>query len=373
VVRAPLVPHTTLGPFALEQKLAVGGMAEIWAATQRLPNGEVRLVALKVMMGVHAPDAHFRDMFWDELNIARRLEHPNIVRVYGGHEEDGHLLQILERVDGIDVRRLLSALSREGVSFPVPLALMVARDMARGLGYAHQQRTPQGQPMNIVHRDVSPHNVMVNREGVAQVLDFGIARAEDRLARTRTGVVKGKLAYMAPEQAQGFDLDARTDIFSAGVVLWEMLAMRRLFRADSDTETLRLLVRAEVPPIRGENPEVPEEAAEVLHQMLAPLPEHRIQTMQEVERGLNRALGRNYPAEQVVPRTLGAWVAPYLTAQAGAGRRKTMVMPLEEVAVGTQATESVGPTAPADPSAPTDPDDAPEPPTRVDLEPPKFE
>ena len=373
VARAPLVPHRTLGPFSLEHKLAVGGMAEIWAATQRLPNGEVRSVALKVMMGVHAQDAHFRDMFWDELNIARRLEHANIVRVFGGADEEGHLVQVLERVDGVDVRRLLSALSREGAPFPVPFALMVARDMARGLGYAHQHRTRQGQPMNSVHRDVSPHNVMVTREGHAQVLDFGIARAEERLARTRTGVVKGKLAYMAPEQAQGFDLDARTDIFSAGVVLWEMLAMRRLFRGESDTETLRLLVAADVPPIRKENPDVPVEAAEVLHAMLAAAPALRPQTMQDVERGLNRALGRNFGADQVTPRALAAWLSPYLAAPGGGGRRKTMVMPVEALAEGTEATASAGPTLPSEASAPTDPDDAPEPPTRVDVVPPDFE
>ncbi|MCB9650646.1 MAG: serine/threonine protein kinase [Deltaproteobacteria bacterium] len=369
MARAPLVPHSTLGPFTLEQKLAVGGMAEIWAAQQVLHNGETRRVALKVMMGAHAPDTHFRDMFMDEVSIACRLEHPNIVRVYSGDEVEGHLLQVLERVDGIDVRRLLSALSREGVGFPVPFALMIARDMARGLAYAHQCRTPQGQPMNIVHRDVSPHNVMVTRAGHAQVLDFGIARAEDRLARTRTGVVKGKLAYMAPEQAQGFATDARTDIFSAGVVLWEMLAMRRLFRAESDTETLRMVVNADVPPIRGENPDVPDEAAAVLHTMLAAHPEDRLRSMYEVERSLNRAMGRNYAADQVRPAALAAWISPYLTAVTAKARRKTMVLPAEQPEHRTGVTLSAGPTSPSDPSAPTDPD----PTTRVDIEPPVFE
>ncbi|MCA9555702.1 MAG: protein kinase, partial [Myxococcales bacterium] len=290
MARAPLVPHSTLGPFTLEQKLAVGGMAEIWAAQQVLHNGETRRVALKVMMGAHAPDTHFRDMFMDEVSIACRLEHPNIVRVYSGDEVEGHLLQVLERVDGIDVRRLLSALSREGVGFPVPFALMIARDMARGLAYAHQCRTPQGQPMNIVHRDVSPHNVMLAADGRVLVLDFGIARAAERTSRTRTGVIKGKLAYMAPEQALAVGVTPQTDIFALGVVLWEMLALERLFAGASDAEVVERVVKADVPPIRDLNPEVPDAVAQLLARMLAQRAPDRPATMLEVRAILDQVL-----------------------------------------------------------------------------------
>lgn len=366
-MRAPLTKGRELGAFRLERKLALGGMAEIWSATEALPTGGTKQVALKVMLREHTVDRHFQDMFWDEVNISRRLKHENIVRVFDAREVEGHLFHVLELVDGIDVRRVLSALARNGEWFPVPYVVMVARDMARALNYAHQKIGPNGQPMKIVHRDISPHNVMVTRKGIAKVLDFGIARASERLAKTRTGVIKGKVAYMAPEQAMSTTVDARADIFATGVVLWEMLAMERLFRADNETETVRLLMSGLVPPIQAKNSQVPDDLAELVHHMLAVNPKERPQTMQQVENRLSRSLAIDWEPEETAPAALAGWLSPHLEAKAEKARRKTAV--LEPDPRDTQPTES---DAPSIHTAPTE-EDIGAGPTRIDLEPPTFD
>lgn len=369
---APLVSGSRICNFVLERKLALGGMAEIWDATEHLSSGGTQKVALKVVLREHMVHPHFQDMFWDELNIARRLKHENIVRVYDGQEAEGHMFQVLELIDGIDVRRVLRALSQRREWFPLPFALMVARDMARALNYAHLRKTSSGLPMNIVHRDISPHNVMVTRAGYAKVLDFGIATAEERLAKTRTGVIKGKVAYMAPEQAMSTPVDARTDIFATGVVLWEMLAMERLFRGHNETETVRQLMSGRVPDVQAKNSLVPDDVRDLVHHMLALHPNQRPESMSVVESRLNRALVIHYEAEEILPEALGAWVEPLIGAHHTESRRKTAV--LEEVAEppGNTRTESAFVPGPGtEPSAPTDPDDVH--PTRVDIEPPSFD
>ena len=365
----PLVSGRELGAYRLDRKLALGGMAEIWAAHEALSTGGSKPVVLKVMLREHTAERHFVDMFWDEVNIARRLKHENIVRVFDASEVDGHYFQILELVDGVDVRRVLSALSRRREWFPVPFAVMVVRDMARGLNYAHRKMGPNGQPMNIVHRDISPHNVMITRGGTAKVLDFGIARASERLAKTRTGVIKGKVAYMAPEQAMSTSVDGRADIFATGVVLWEMLAMDRLFRADSEAETVRHLMAGLVPPIQAKNTSVPDDLAELVHHMLAVHPNERPQSMQFVENRLTRCLAINWESEEVSATALAKWVGPFLDAREQKARRKTAV--LEPEVRDTQPTES-GPPAEATLSSPTESDPGVDC-THVDLEPPTFD
>lgn len=370
---APLVSGSRLHSFVLDQKIALGGMAEIWSATEQLSSGGTKKVALKVMLREHTSHRHFQDMFWDEVNIARRLKHANIARVYDGQEADGHLYQVLELIDGIDVRRILRALSVSRAWFPVSLAVMVARDMARALNYAHLRKTPTGLPMNIVHRDISPHNVMVTRSGHAKVLDFGIATAEERLAKTRTGVIKGKVAYMAPEQAMSTTVDARTDIFATGVVLWEMLCMERLFRGATDTETVRQLMAGQVPDVQSKNSSVPDDVRDLVHHMLAAHPNQRPESMSVVENRLNRALAINYEPEEVMADTLAAWVAPFIGARTAEAKRKTAVLEPEAASDGTQ-TESGAPVSVlTDPSGPTEPEPERDHTTRIDLEPPDFE
>jgi serine/threonine protein kinase len=346
-----LHPGITLGAYRLEQRLALGGTAELWraepvdTAPASSPHPVPSSVALKVLHPHFAADEEAHAMFWDEVNLALRLRHENIVTVFAAHTADGHLFQVLELLDGVDLRKVLSVLAREGRRFPVPLALRIGRDVARALGYAHLRRDEAGQPLAIVHRDVSPHNVMVTRDGVVKLLDFGIARARERLTRTRTGVIKGKVAYMAPEQALALPVTAATDIFAAGIVLWEMLAMERLFRAASDAETLERVTRAEVPDILARCPELPADAARLLAQMLAARPAERPASMRAVEQGLDRILARAFSPEASSSAAMMAWLAPMLEERSARATRANP--PLTDQGTTQELTVTS-----ADPSAP---------------------
>jgi serine/threonine-protein kinase len=298
-----------VGPFTLEARIALGGMAEIWIAREE--REETRTVALKILQPFYE-DESFRSMFQDEVRIALRLRHENILEVYDAHELDGLSIQSMELLDGLDVRRLLQRLAKSEQWFPIPQALYVGRCVARALSYAHMRRNEAGKPLEIVHRDISPHNVMVTVGGGVKVLDFGIARAAERITRTKTGVVKGKISYMAPEQAMAARVTPQTDIFSTGILLWEMLAMRRLFHGENDTETLRKVVRAEVPPLLRMNPSVPREAAKLIHQMLSASPEQRPESMQQVENALTKILAVQYESEESDQAALAKWFAQFV-------------------------------------------------------------
>ena len=260
-------------------------------------------------------------MFRDEVRLARRLKHPHIVEIYRAYETDGFAFLAMERVDGIDLRRLLLRLSQAGQWMPVPLALTVGRSLAGALDYAHHLRDAQGRPLRIVHRDVSPHNVMIARDGRIKLLDFGIARAAERLTQTRTGVVKGKLAYMAPEQALAGEVGPAADMFSTGVVLWETLAMQRLFRGRDDADTLEKVLRADIRSVRDANPVVPRPAAALVHQMLERNVHARPASMADVAASLNAVLSAVYSESTWNRNAMRAWLAPYVDAPGGPARR----------------------------------------------------
>ncbi len=326
--RKALVPGHRLGPYLLEAKLALGGMAELWSAREQTAGLPERNIALKVMHPNCARDKDFRMMFVDEVRIALRLQHENIVRVYSSHEVDGHLFQSMELLDGVDLRKVVRSLVEMGEWFPTPLALVVGYNIARALNYAHMRRDESGLPMNIIHRDVSPHNVMLTRDGGVKLLDFGIAKAQERMTRTAAGVIKGKLSYMSPEQAMGHPLDQRSDIFSLGIVLWELMAMQRLFRGKSESDMLGVVVDAQIPDLKGKNPSVPTEAVELVHKMLSANRKHRPDTMQAVERGLMRIIARSYRPETSNQTALQKWLVRLLP---GPKKRSqgTAVMPDE--------------------------------------------
>jgi serine/threonine protein kinase len=324
---APLAPGLPLGPFRLERRLAIGGTAEIWAA--EAPGAGA--VALKVLHPHLAADATFRAMLLDEVAIARRLRHPAVIEVFGAHEDGGHLYLAMAHVDGADLRRVQAALARAGERFPVTLALVVARALAQGLDHAHRQRDARGRPLGIVHRDVSPHNVMLARDGGVKLLDFGAARAEERLAATRTGVIKGKPGYMAPEQALGQAVTARTDVFATGVLLWELLAGARLFDAPTDDTRLERALRGDAPPVP--RPETPAEVAALVARMLARHPDDRPASMREVDAGLARALARSAAPAEASPEALARWLAPRLGASTArrAARGEDVTAELDDV------------------------------------------
>ncbi len=241
-------------------ELASGGMATVYLG--RLPGagGFERLVAIKRLHPHLERDQSFVDMFLDEARIAARIRHPNVVSTLEiGTAERGYFL-VMDYVEGPTLARLLSRAAHGTDKMPVRVALRILHDTVSGLHAAHELKDDGGNPLHLVHRDVSPQNVLIGLDGTSRITDFGVARALNRISHTRTGQLKGKLGYMAPEQARGDDLDRRADLFAAGVLLWETLAGKRLFRGKSDTdaETLSRVLTSEIPRIKLVNPEVPD-------------------------------------------------------------------------------------------------------------------
>lgn len=342
-----LRPGLELDSFVLVERLAMGGMAELWIARDAGEGG--RRHALKLPKDYLLFNETLRAMFLDECQIARHLRHPNIVKVLGGFEHDGCFFQAMELVEGYDLKKVLVALAKRDERFEAPMAVRIVRDVARGLSYAHQKRTDDGTWLQLVHRDVSPQNIMLETNGGVKVVDFGVAKAAARLTKTKTGVVKGKIPYMAPEQALAKEVTAATDIFALGVILWELLAMRRLFAARSELELFRLVSSAAVPEIDLHAPGLPPAISSLVMQMLARKPVDRPSSMREVEERLTRVLFVEYAGADVSEESLGAWLAPRMNP-----RKKTKLMPAAEPPPEPEREPELEPVPEAAPPRPED-------------------
>ena len=264
-------PHR-FGQYTLTARLGRGGMADVYRARREGAAGFERTVVVKKILSSHNEDPQFVDMFINEAKIAARLTHPNIVQVYELGEQDGEFFIVMEYVKGKDLLRLLRTLAQnkpESPAVPPLVAAFIARETARGLGHAHEHTDENGTPKPIVHRDVSPQNIMLSYDGQVKLVDFGIAKALDSMKEeTRTGALKGKFAYMAPEQVGGHSPGPQSDIFAAGVVLHEMLTGRRLFKGASDYETLQKVQNMTVPPPSTVVPSVSPELDAIVLQAL---------------------------------------------------------------------------------------------------------
>ncbi|MBP7126303.1 serine/threonine protein kinase [Myxococcota bacterium] len=227
-----------LGRYRLVRRLATGGMAEVFLAVAEGPEGFRKVVVVKRVLPHFSEDPRFAEMFLDEARLAARLEHPNIVQIFDLGEADGRYFIAMEFLRGLPVSQVLRRLRARGREFPHPLAAWLLARAAQALHYAHRLQGPDGRPLGIVHRDISPDNLFLTREGVVKVLDFGIAKAATHRHETAAGTVKGKFAYMSPEQVRGQPLDARSDVFSLGVVLYELTTSARPFGGASDLMTV---------------------------------------------------------------------------------------------------------------------------------------
>jgi eukaryotic-like serine/threonine-protein kinase len=283
VVEVSLPPGTVVGKYVVQRKLAEGGMAEIFLATAQGAEGFEKPVVIKRIRSGLANDSSFVEMFIAEARLASRLSHPNLVHIFDFDRHEDTYYLAMEYIRG---RSLLEAHKRASeVSTPIPpvLVAQLGVEIARGLGYAHKL-TDHGKPLNLVHRDVTPHNVLLSYEGAVKLTDFGIAKAGGRA--TTAGMLKGKFAYMAPEQARGDPVDARTDLFSLGITLWELLTGGRLFDGDTDLAVLRAVQERPVLPPADLNPEVDDELSGIIVKTLERLPSNRYQTAAELERAL---------------------------------------------------------------------------------------
>ncbi len=280
------------GRYQLLEPLASGGMAEVWRARATGPAGVEKEVALKLVRGEHGASSDFARMLVEEARLAARLTHANVVQVFELVEAGGRHAIAMELVRGHDLGRVLEQARQAGVRLGLPRALHLCVEVARGLDYAHRL-ADGGRPLGVVHRDVSPHNVLVSFEGEVKLADFGIARAMSQAGLTDPGTVKGKVAYMAPEQARGEPLDARADVFALGVLCWELCAGRRLFARDGDAATLAALLAPEpVSPPSAWNEAVPPELDEALLAALARDPEVRTASAGELGSALAAVLLR---------------------------------------------------------------------------------
>ena len=270
-----------LGRYEVLAQLASGGMATVYAARAQGVAGFERLVAIKVLHPHLAHDDEFISMFLDEARLAARIRHPNVVPTLdiSDSQGDGYFL-VMEYIEGDHFGSLLREAARAGKNLPPSLSLRIVVDALEGLGAAHSLVGADGQPLGIVHRDISPHNIMVGSDGTTRITDFGVAKAEVRMSSTRDGQFKGKLAYMAPEQAATSHADQRSDLFGMAVVLWESLVGRRLFKAENNAELLNRLLYLPIPPPSEYIPELAPLDA-LLAKALEREPDRRFQTAPE--------------------------------------------------------------------------------------------
>ena len=278
------------GNYHLLERIATGGMAEVWRARAYGMAGFEKILVIKKILRSLAEDDEFIELFIDEARIAVQLLHVNIVQVFDLGQVDGQYFMAMEYVHGLDLARLLSQASNQG-PFPIPLALFVVAEVLKALDFAHDRAGEDGRALDIVHCDISPQNVLVSYAGEVKITDFGISRAAFQ-ARSLHQVVRGKHAYMSPEQVEGRQLDRRTDLFSIGIVLYEILTGRRLFKAKSREQTLDRVRRAEVPSPRGWRPELSEDLEALLLKSLARRARDRFQTAGQMLEALSSLMVR---------------------------------------------------------------------------------
>ncbi|MBI2391243.1 MAG: serine/threonine protein kinase [Deltaproteobacteria bacterium] len=284
---ASLVPGYRLDRYELLCPIAAGGMASVWVARVQGKHGFEKLVAIKTILSSLAADEKFREMFLDEARIASAIDHPNVARILDLGDERGVLFLAMEWIDGDSLTVLHRAAVKRGERVPMAIALRIAADVAAGLQAAHELADRSGALRGVVHRDVSPHNVLLAK-GMAKVIDFGIAKARDRAAApTATGEIKGKVHYMAPEQALGAEIDRRVDVWAIGAILYELVAGRAPFEGPSQIASLTLLCgEAAAPPLGAD---VPRPVAELIAHALKKDRNKRFATCLELQRAIEHA------------------------------------------------------------------------------------
>ena len=313
--------YESFGKYILLEKLAVGGMAEIYLARNTGASGVSKFVAIKRILPQFTEQTEFIDMFKDEAKIAINLAHANVVSIseFGLEKETFYLA--MDYIEGRNLRQLLNKMKKSNLSFSVEQVLYIIKEVAAGLDHAHRCIDANtGKPLDIIHRDMSPQNVMLSFEGEVKIVDFGIAKAATQLETTRAGTLKGKFGYMSPEQAEGQQVDLRTDVFALGIVLWELLANDRLFVANNEVNTLRKIRDCQIPSLRKINPNIPPELERIVGKSLAKDRNLRYQTAAAFHRDLSRFLNRQFP--DFSPQDFSVFVKTLFSAEILDSRKK---------------------------------------------------
>jgi serine/threonine protein kinase len=296
-----------LDKYRLIAELGHGGMAEVFLAVASGPAGFNKLVVIKQIRAELADDPEFLNMFLDEARLAARLSHPNVVQT----NEVGHIgnryFIAMEYLDGQPLNRILQRLRRDSDTMPIAMHVRILIDVLAGLHHAHELADYDGTPLEVVHRDVSPHNVFVTYEGQIKVVDFGIAKAMNSSSETRAGIIKGKVAYMSPEQARGDRVDRRADIFAVGVMLWEALTGQRLWKGLTDVAMLHKIIKGDIPSPRTIRGDVSERMEAICMKALAPNREERYESAADFQSALEELMTEL--GERVTARDIGKVIA----------------------------------------------------------------
>ncbi len=299
-----------LGRYRLCFEIASGGMASVYLARVEGPAGFGKVFAVKQIHPHLAKERQFQEMFMDEARLAARLNHPNVCGVIDFGEVDGSYYITMEYLLGETLAAIQRRVARRSADLSVDdyvgYACKVIHDVAEGLHSAHELRDNEGNPMELIHRDISPQNLYITYDGGVRVLDFGVARARSRTHHTKTGSIKGKFSYMAPEQIRGESIDRRVDVWALGVTLWETLCLRRLFRRESEGSTILAVIEGSVPSVSEFNSAVPPEVEAIVMKSLARDPDARYQSVREMGRDLARFLGKR--ADPIGASELAEWM-----------------------------------------------------------------
>lgn len=334
-----------LGNYELLLRVGRGGMATVWVARERgQASKDDRLVAVKVMLTELADENEFIKMFLDEVRLVRSIRHPNVVDVYDVGEHDGMMWMAMEWVEGESLHTVIAEAGKRR-AIPPELAVRIISDAAAGLHAAHELRDVDGSLRGVVHRDISPHNILIGTNGTVKLVDFGVAKAVGRISEaTRAGQLKGKFGYMSPEQALGKGVDRRSDIFSLGIVLFELTTSRRLFRGEHDLETLRLVISGAIPKPSMIDPKYPLELERIVLKALERNVSERYQTAAEFEHDLHAYL----KAERlIVPRSGVAGILKRVLGERIEQRRKAVRGSLKALSSGAVPTAQLLPNDPA--------------------------
>jgi len=330
-------PTARIGRYALFDQFAAGGMATVHFGRLDGAGGFSRVVAIKRLLPHLVANREFTDMLLNEARLAARVRHPNVVATLDVVASKGDVLLVLDYVEGEALSTLCRAQAKEKRELvPIPIAVGIMQDVLHGLLAIHEATDEKGRPLDLVHRDISPPNVLVGVDGVARVLDFGIAKALQHLDDSMTGRRMGKMGYMSPEQIRGERLTQRSDVFSAGIVLWELLCMRRLFPADQPEERMESILRGGYPRPRSLREELPQELDDLVMRALEASPDDRFATIREFSEALESA-------PRAARRDIGQWVSEL--AQAALSDRTRMVAVLENWSEGPQIPLSSSPFA----------------------------
>ena len=283
------------GKYTILKKLAGGGMAEIFLACDLGPTGIGRFLVIKKALAHFSKNEEFMDMFKNEGKVACNLKHGNIAPIYEFGIETNQMYLSMEYISGRNLRELIKKAISLKTPLDIPYSVYMVKEVAAGLNYAHNAvDATTGQPLHLIHRDVSPQNIMISFDGEVKIIDFGIAKIADT-DLTKAGHLKGKFGYMSPEQARGESLDPRTDIFCLGIILWELLANKRLFKCENEMSTLRKVQSCHIPNLQEINPQVPSSLNKIVMKILKKNKNLRYKTALDLERDLNKLLAKAYP------------------------------------------------------------------------------